>query len=78
MALASKIKNQTAEGTPVALPHERDETHEKAPVLPEGSRDLMQRAHDDIESGQQDTDLYSQPGLEKPRSDGHRKDKPPR
>jgi len=57
------------------LPNERDATHEPGPApTREGLRDIMQQAHDDIESGQQDTDLYSQPGLEKPGPEGHRKD----
>jgi hypothetical protein len=43
-----------------------------------GSRDIIQQAHDDIESGQQDTDLHNQPGLEKPKRDGFKRQEPDR
>ena len=45
-----------------SLPHERDQTGDKGEnqgVQP-GSRNIIRQAHDDIESGQQDTDMHNQ------------------
>lgn len=44
------------------LPHERDQDVEK----PQPPRPDIRQAQDDIESGQQDTDLRGTPGLDKP------------
>jgi hypothetical protein len=43
------------------LPHERDESDDSQATPP---RKKMQQAHDDIVSGQQDTDLREQRGVE--------------
>jgi hypothetical protein len=54
------------EGPDPSLPHERDQTGNKGEnkgVQP-GSRNIIQQAHDDIESGQQDTDMHNQRTLE--------------
>ena len=45
------------------LPHERDQStldQQQAPTK------VIKQAQDDIESGQQDTDLHGTPGLDKP------------
>lgn len=42
---------------PLKQPHERDESTKETPGRP---RDVIRQAHDDIESGQQDTDCWNQ------------------
>lgn len=78
MTRAGKPTHPTSEaiGAEPKLPHERDETHEQPTAPPAGSRDIIRQAHDDIEAGQQDTDLHNQPGLEKPGQDGHKRREP--
>lgn len=54
------------EGPDPSLPHERDQNGnqgENKGVQP-GSRNIIQQAHDDIASGQQDTDMHDQRTLE--------------
>jgi hypothetical protein len=50
-----------ADKTSPRLPHERDESDDSqsSPV-----RDKMRQAHDDLESGQVDTDLRREPGVD--------------
>jgi hypothetical protein len=43
------------------LPHERDESHDSQPTQ---QRKKMKQAHDDIASGQVDTDLRRDPGVD--------------
>jgi hypothetical protein len=54
-------------GQQSSLPHERDQSggsEQNAGVQP-GSRDIIQKAHDDIENGQEDTDMHDQRTIEK-------------
>lgn len=44
-------------------PHEHDESSDSQAGTP---RDIIKQAHDDIVSGQQDTDLRNPRGLDKP------------
>jgi len=50
------------------LPHEVDESFDSQTSKP---RDDMKQAHDDIESGQIDTDRRGMPGVEEVRKDDH-------
>ncbi len=54
-----------AEADP-SLPHERDQGQGKSEMqgVAPGSRNIIKQAHDDIESGQQDTDMHDQRTLE--------------
>ena len=49
------------------LPHERDQDRGTDPNsgVQSGTRDIIRQAHDDIESGQEDTDMHDQRSLEK-------------
>ena len=62
------VKNQPLQppqpgATRPHLPHERDQSSDSqgAPV-----QDIIKQAHDDIVSGQKDTDLRGSPGQDKP------------
>jgi hypothetical protein len=53
-------------GPDPSLPHERDQTGNKGETsgVQPGNRNIIRQAHDDIESGQQDTDMHDQRTLE--------------
>ncbi len=56
-----KTAEPVDKGATGQLPHERDQTPESAGDEP---RDDMRQAHEDIESGQVDTDMRATPGLD--------------
>lgn len=50
--------------TPLPLPHERDETSGPGATASGAPDEMMEQARKDIESGQVDTDLRNQAGLD--------------
>lgn len=62
----TQTKPQDAKGEAhPRLPHEHDASHDSQD---DPARAVGKQAFRDIESGQQDTDRYAQPGIEKPEN----------